>query len=352
MDLKGSLVNTHLRIYPSEYFTTFLKSLPNEENIPPNILKIIGKNNKGNLNEDSTQPKKIYFTDEDLKNIENIGSYVKANTVSEPVKEPVACNKDEESEIEKEKSGDTPEKQVKDSKEKGDKNKPKKKKSDNVKLDKDAIEKQDSENSTEENSSKDRGPFLSTSDMDWLYFHLQKRRSKGDDVPYVHNLIEGASIEMPENKVLVRNPELEARCVKLRAQEEARAYRRMTKGVDNVRMNFPEDSISYQMKQLNRHLIAIGQFILSIFAGFMFGFKGIEWTIGDLDFGFRLLLGVMCALIIALAEIYFLAKKLNEELSVPETVQLGGPVKFVDEPKYRHLPSQPVKQNTGKEHQD
>lgn len=63
----------------------------------------------------------------------------------------------------------------------------------------------------------------------------------------------------------------------------------------------------------------------------MFGFRGVEWMVGNLDFGFRLLLGVMCALVIALAEIYFLAKKLNEELNIPETVQLGGPTKFVEE---------------------
>lgn len=58
--------------------------------------------------------------------------------------------------------------------------------------------------------------------------------------------------------------------------------------------------------------------------------------VGNLDFGFRLLLGVMCALVIALAEIYFLAKKLNEELCVPETVQLGGPVKFADQDSYNY----------------
>ncbi|CAH2050158.1 unnamed protein product, partial [Iphiclides podalirius] len=122
----------------------------------------------------------------------------------------------------------------------------------------------------------------------------------------------------------------------------------MTKSVDNVRMRFPEDSISYQMKQLNRQLIAIGQFIISIFAGFLFGFRGIEWMVGNLDFGFRLLLGVMCALVIALAEIYFLAKKLNEELNVPETVQLGGPPKFVNEPYFGYKNNDIVK----KEHQD
>lgn len=68
------------------------------------------------------------------------------------------------------------------------------------------------------------------------------------------------------------------------------------------------------MKQMNRHLVAVFQFIMSVIAGFVFGFIGIELLIGNLDFGFRLLLGIICALTIALAELYFLAKKLNEDL--------------------------------------
>lgn len=67
------------------------------------------------------------------------------------------------------------------------------------------------------------------------------------------------------------------------------------------------------MKQINRQLVAILQFVFSIVTGFVFGFIGIEMMIGGLDFGFRLLLGIICALIIAIAELYFLAKKLNED---------------------------------------
>lgn len=67
------------------------------------------------------------------------------------------------------------------------------------------------------------------------------------------------------------------------------------------------------MKQINKQLIAVAQFIFSVLAGFAFGFIGVELIVGNLDFGFRLLLGIICALIIALAEIYFLAIKLNED---------------------------------------
>jgi len=73
------------------------------------------------------------------------------------------------------------------------------------------------------------------------------------------------------------------------------------------------------VKQINRQLIAVAQFVVSVLAGFAFGFIGIELMIGNLDFGFRLLLGVMSALIIALAEIYFLAKKLSEDLPPAQT---------------------------------
>lgn len=68
-------------------------------------------------------------------------------------------------------------------------------------------------------------------------------------------------------------------------------------------------------------MIAVMQFICSVLAGFAFGFIGIDLMIGGLDFGFRLLLGIICALVVALAEIYFLAKKLNEDIDYEEAHQ-------------------------------
>lgn len=70
------------------------------------------------------------------------------------------------------------------------------------------------------------------------------------------------------------------------------------------------------MKEINRHLIAIGSFVVTVVASFFFGFTGIEYGIGPQDFGFKLLLGIICALIVALAEIYFLAKELNGDYLV------------------------------------
>lgn len=67
------------------------------------------------------------------------------------------------------------------------------------------------------------------------------------------------------------------------------------------------------MKQLNRQGLAVIQFIITVLSAFAFGLEGIQLMIGPLQFGFRLLLGIIFGLIVALAEIYFLAKKLNED---------------------------------------
>lgn len=158
-------------------------------------------------------------------------------------------------------------------------------------------------------------PFLCVEDFTWLYAQVSKLRENGDQSSgaYLHKLLEGCEIVLPQPPVIERNPELEARIQRLKKEQEDRQYKAMTKNVDNVRMHHPDDSIGYQMKMLNSHIIAVVQFIVSVGAGFAFGFIGIQLMVGSLDFGFRLLLGVACALAIALAEIYFLAKKLSED---------------------------------------
>lgn len=157
--------------------------------------------------------------------------------------------------------------------------------------------------------------FLYVEDFNWLYNQVKKLQKNGDESSgiYLHDLLEGCDIILPEPPIVERNPELEARIQRLKKEQADREYKAMTKNVDNVRVHHPDDSIGYQMKMINSHIIAVLQFVVSVGAGFTFGFLGVQLMVGSLDFGFRLLLGVACALTIALAEIYFLAKKLSEE---------------------------------------
>ncbi|CAH1974439.1 unnamed protein product [Acanthoscelides obtectus] len=167
----------------------------------------------------------------------------------------------------------------------------------------------------------DTEKLLSLQDIYWLYEHLQEKNKVQDEKIYLHELMEGSQIILPKNALIPRSEELEKRCQKLKAEQDNRLYHEMTKHVDNVKKTYPEDTIGYQLKQMNRNLLAIFQFILSVAAGFAFGFIGVELITGSLDFGFRLLLGIICALTIALAELYFLAKKLNEEIQFEHSIQ-------------------------------
>ncbi|XP_034942916.1 transmembrane protein 199 [Chelonus insularis] len=154
--------------------------------------------------------------------------------------------------------------------------------------------------------------LLKLKDIKWLNNYLIEYRKNSDTKIYLHELLQNIELNLPSPKITPRSPELEARIQKLTAEQNTREYRAMTKEIDPGRKRFPEDTIAYQMKEINKQLIAVAQFIFSVIAAFAFGFIGIELIVGNLDFGFRLLLGIICGLIVALAEIYFLAKKLSE----------------------------------------
>lgn len=210
MDLKGSLVDTSLRIYPSKKLINFLESESLSDIVPANIGKLVkGEDYKPKGTISIPSPTEINLSDKDIKSLNKFKSLV--------------TDTDRKNTTEENKENCSP----------------------NIvsKLD------ENSGNNSKSDANEEikiKGIYLTTSDVQWLYSYLKERRTKDSNIPYLHDLLEGFNVEVPPNQVIKRNPDLEARCVKLRAQQEAREYRKMTKGVDNVRMKFPEDSISYQ----------------------------------------------------------------------------------------------------------
>lgn len=90
--------------------------------------------------------------------------------------------------------------------------------------------------------------FLSVKDIEWLNSYLSERRKTSNEKIYIHELLVDADLQLPKPKVTVRSPELEARIKKLTAQQNAREYRAMTKGIDSFQKHHPEDTIAYQSK--------------------------------------------------------------------------------------------------------
>lgn len=151
---------------------------------------------------------------------------------------------------------------------------------------------------------------------------------------YLHELVKGCDIVLPTPPSdPPRNKELEARIVRLRKAQEQRQYNKMIQNVSRTpegkeesfaaesnttlnsvsKFSFLKCLIFYiAVKLINSQLIEVLGFAVSLFAAFAFGFTGINYMIGPLDFGIRALLGVVSALVVAVAELYFLARVLGD----------------------------------------
>lgn len=89
---------------------------------------------------------------------------------------------------------------------------------------------------------------LNLNDLRWIHRYLNEQRAKGEDAVYLHELLNGSKLVLPQNDIVERNPELEARCQRLRREQNERTYQSMTKNVDCSRTHAPDDTISYQSK--------------------------------------------------------------------------------------------------------
>jgi len=160
------------------------------------------------------------------------------------------------------------------------------------------------------------GPLLTADNIDELREELQSKKL------WLNEYLVGSEVILPELEIPERNPELEKRVQKLRNSLDAKEYRRMTKNVDLTSRFKSEDSVGVQIKQINSGLIGVFQFVVSVAAAFAFGFIGIDVFFGmTLDLAVRLLLGIICALIVGAADLYFLAMNLavSETDYVPPT---------------------------------
>lgn len=88
--------------------------------------------------------------------------------------------------------------------------------------------------------------LLKVCDINWLNQYLKQKRENDETTVYLHDLLEGSDIKLPEPDIIPRNPELEARIQRLKAEQANRDYKTMTKKVDAIRAKLPEDSIAYQ----------------------------------------------------------------------------------------------------------
>ncbi|KAK6191431.1 hypothetical protein SNE40_003124 [Patella caerulea] len=123
---------------------------------------------------------------------------------------------------------------------------------------------------------------------------------------YLHTMLDESDLHLPTITPPTRNPELEARVQKLRNEQANREYKEMTRNV-NLSERCKTDTFGEEIKSLNRQMIAVFNFIVTVGAGFAFGYKTVEYSVG-----YSLPMQMMCGLIfgtlVFFADLYFLLK--------------------------------------------
>jgi len=149
---------------------------------------------------------------------------------------------------------------------------------------------------------------LTTQDIKWCHIKMRERGMK----QRIHEMIAESQINLPKYEPPPRNPELEARIQQLRKEQENKEYRDMTKTLRGQPSGEGIGEMRKEIRSLNRQLVTGLQYILSIVGTFFAIFIGSGLAIPD--YGPRVLLAIIVALVVALAELYFLIRDdLREE---------------------------------------
>ncbi|XP_077496841.1 vacuolar ATPase assembly protein VMA12 [Amblyomma americanum] len=135
------------------------------------------------------------------------------------------------------------------------------------------------------------------------------RASAGSAPVYLHKLLEGSEVCYPSPVTPPRNPELEARVQKLRAQQQNREYNRMTSDVDVCRSgSTPLSSLGAEVRQVKQQTWALVNLLVTVAGTFAFFYKAVEYSLPAPHVALQVLVGLFASIVVAVAELYFLIK--------------------------------------------
>lgn len=130
------------------------------------------------------------------------------------------------------------------------------------------------------------------------------KNNDSDDQVYMYQLLKGSDLYRQGYQPPKRNPELAARIEKLKAQQADREYQHMVK--DIVTKRSVKESLGKDLRSTRRQLSSIFNFIFTVAAAFAFGFFASQHAFPNI--AYRVLFGLFIALIVAAADLYFMAR--------------------------------------------
>lgn len=137
--------------------------------------------------------------------------------------------------------------------------------------------------------------------------HEALKQDKTEPI-YLHEMLKGSELHLPEYTPPPRNPELEERIQRLKAEAAEKEYKRMTKNVSNPETYYKEN-LGNELKMMNNQVIAVINFAVTVAGAFAFGYKGSEAAMEQPNVAIQLTVGLVLGTIVFFADLYFLIQK-------------------------------------------
>ncbi|XP_053313065.1 transmembrane protein 199 [Spea bombifrons] len=142
-----------------------------------------------------------------------------------------------------------------------------------------------------------------------------------DSPLFLHELLEGSEIHLPEVEVPERNPELVARLEKIKAKLANEEYKRITKNVSSqANRHGTLADLSRQVRPLKTMVITVFNFFVTIAAAFACTYIGSQYVFSEVSA--RVLTSVIVASLVGLAELYVLVRTMEDVEIEPSAMKL------------------------------
>ncbi|XP_068945930.1 transmembrane protein 199 [Petaurus breviceps papuanus] len=161
-----------------------------------------------------------------------------------------------------------------------------------------------------EGEGKDPRPLVPFRLLRELHEHL---REQGSPL-FLHELLEGSEIYLPEVVRPPRNPELVARLERIKVQLANEEYQRMTRNVScqAPRRHGTLADFGRQVRSVKAVVISIFNFIITVAAAFTCTYLGSQYIFSEM--AARVLAAVIVASVVGLAELYIMVRAMEGEL--------------------------------------
>ncbi|XP_078366719.1 vacuolar ATPase assembly protein VMA12-like [Oculina patagonica] len=134
----------------------------------------------------------------------------------------------------------------------------------------------------------------------------EKQATDSSSKMHLHELLIGSEVFVEPLKQPEKSPELIARLKKLKAEQERSEYDKMVSNVDRKWHQSDGMQFGQEVRSGSKQLASVINFLLSIVGTFAFGYIASQYAIPSI--AMRVILGILLAFVVAIAELYFMAR--------------------------------------------